>query len=76
MNTMQDSELIDLFGGTAATARHCHVTQSAVAQWRVKGIPRDQRVRMAEERPDLFPDEAIMLRGSGRKMARWLRDGR
>jgi hypothetical protein len=39
-----DLELIEAFGGTAATAKVCEVRPQAVSQWRVHGIPKPRRM--------------------------------
>lgn len=39
-----DLELIEAFGGTAATAKVCEVRPQAVSQWKVEGIPKARRM--------------------------------
>jgi len=37
---MNDHEIIDSLGGTAAVAQICGITPQAVSQWKRKGIPK------------------------------------
>ena len=37
---MNDHELIDSLGGTAAVAQICGITPQAVSQWKRNGIPK------------------------------------
>jgi DNA-binding transcriptional regulator YdaS (Cro superfamily) len=39
MRPVNDSQLIDLLGGTSALAAHVRVSQASVSQWRKDGIP-------------------------------------
>ena len=50
---MTDSELIDALGGTLKLAETCDVTQAAVSQWRVEGIPDGRRQFLALRFPRL-----------------------
>jgi DNA-binding transcriptional regulator YdaS (Cro superfamily) len=51
---MTDSQLIDAAGGTKAVAALCAVSQSAVTQWRDKGIPPARRMYLALKVPKVF----------------------
>jgi hypothetical protein len=50
---MTDSELLDALGGTQKVADVCDVTQAAVSQWRVDGIPDARRQFLALRFPRL-----------------------
>jgi len=51
---MNDTEIIDALGGTAAVAALCDVKQPSVSQWRTDGIPKARRQFLELLRPDLF----------------------
>ncbi|MDH4052228.1 MAG: helix-turn-helix domain-containing protein [Rubrivivax sp.] len=53
-----DSALIDLLGGSVATAALCEVTSQAVSQWRRQGIPPARRMYLRLLRPDVFEARA------------------
>ena len=50
---MDDNEIIDRLGGTAAVARICDVTPQAVSYWRKHGIPKSRMMYLVLR----FPDE-------------------
>lgn len=52
---MNDSEIIDAFGGTAEVARLCEVKPPSVSEWRKNGIPHARRKFLQLLRPELFP---------------------
>ena len=64
MRSMNDSDLIDLLGGTAAVAKRTGVRPASVSEWRVAGIPDSRRIELGaaiemvggarrwEQRPD------------------------
>lgn len=47
-------EIIDALGGTSKVAQMCDVTDSAVSQWRVNGIPKPQLRFLRLARPEVF----------------------
>lgn len=47
-------EIIDALGGTSKVAEICEVTDSAVSQWRVNGIPKYQLKFLRLAKPDVF----------------------
>ena len=47
-------EIIDALGGTSKVAELCDVTDSAVSQWRVNGIPKYQLRFLRVAKPDIF----------------------
>ncbi|HXS04844.1 MAG TPA: YdaS family helix-turn-helix protein [Rhodanobacter sp.] len=51
---MNDSQIIDLLGGTAAVAALCKVKQPSVSEWRRNGIPAARRQFLELLRPDVF----------------------
>jgi hypothetical protein len=55
---MNDSEIIDKLGGTGEVARICNVSDQAVSQWRLKGIPKARRMYLELIRPDVFKTSA------------------
>lgn len=52
--TPTPSEIIDAFGGTAAVARLCEISDGAVSQWRRNGIPKAQLRFLRRDQPDVF----------------------
>jgi len=54
MGHINDSDLIDLLGGTGAVAELCDVSSQAVSKWRRQGIPKAQRKFLRLARPDVF----------------------
>lgn len=48
-------EIIDLLGGTTATAELCDVQPPSVSEWRKTGIPRARLMFLKAVRPDIFP---------------------
>lgn len=52
--THPDSAVIDLLGGTAAVAKLCDLTDSAVSQWRNAGISKGWRRFLMEKHPSAF----------------------
>lgn len=54
MSNETDSAIIDMLGGTVATAKLCLVVPQAVSQWRRNGIPTARRMYLELARPDLF----------------------
>lgn len=46
---MSPSEIIDLLGGTSATARKARVRPSSVSDWRRNGVPEDKLIMLAAE---------------------------
>lgn len=55
---MDDSEIIDRLGGTAAVAALCEVKPPSVSEWRKEGIPRARRMFLKAIRPDAFEAES------------------
>lgn len=63
---LNDTQIIQLLGGTSAVSRLCGVSPAAVAQWKVKGLPQDKLYFLAAElekqshglmtRKELFPE--------------------
>ncbi|MDP2815749.1 MAG: hypothetical protein Q8O19_03615 [Rectinemataceae bacterium] len=53
MNT-DPNKIIDEIGGTNEVATLCEVTDGAVSQWRVNGIPRARLMYLKIVRPDVF----------------------
>ena len=51
---MNDSEIIDALGGTAAVAKLCNVKSPSVSEWRIEGIPSARRQFLELLRPDIF----------------------
>ena len=51
---MNSSKIIDALGGTLAVARLCQVTQGAVSQWRVNGIPKPRLMLLRLMFTDVF----------------------
>ncbi len=51
---MNDSQIIDLLGGTAAVARLCKIRSPSVSEWRKTGIPEARRQFLEVIRPDVF----------------------
>ena len=61
-----DTLIIELLGNTSEVARLCNVAPAAVAQWKIRGIPRGHLIFLGAElekqshglitRKDLFPD--------------------
>ena len=51
---MDDSHIIDRLGGTGTVAVICEVTDGAVSQWRVNGIPKPRRMYLQLLRPEVF----------------------
>lgn len=49
MRRMSPSEIIDLLGGTSATARKARVRPSSVSDWRHNGVPEDKLIMLAAE---------------------------
>ena len=47
-------EVIDALGGTSKVAELCDVTDSAVSQWRVNGIPKYQLRFLRVAKPNVF----------------------
>lgn len=47
-------EIIDALGGTSKVAQMCDVTDSAVSQWRVNGIPKPQLRFLRLAHPGVF----------------------
>ena len=47
-------EIIDALGGTSTVAKMSDVTDSAVSQWRVNGIPKYQLRFLRVAKPDVF----------------------
>ena len=59
ISTMRtDEQVIDALGGTSAVAVICEVSQPAVSQWKVQGIPRARRMYLELLRPDVFKQSA------------------
>ena len=52
-NDMNSSQIIDALGGTLAVATLCQVTQGAVSQWRVNGIPKPRLMLLQLMYPDV-----------------------
>lgn len=48
MQSLSDSQVIDLLGGTGTVAALCGVGASAVSMWRHDGIPAARRWQIAE----------------------------
>jgi hypothetical protein len=48
------SRVIDLLGGTSATAELCEVQPPSVSDWRHNGIPKSQEKYLRLLRPDVF----------------------
>jgi hypothetical protein len=46
---MNDSELIDLLGGTAAVARRTGARMASVSEWRKQGIPSGRRIELGAD---------------------------
>jgi hypothetical protein len=46
---MNDNEIIDRLGGTAAVARRVNARLSSVSEWRVNGIPESRRIQLGAE---------------------------
>ena len=46
--------VIDLLGGTNATARLCEIQPPSVSEWRKNGIPKAWRKYLKDIRPDVF----------------------
>lgn len=51
---MDNSNIIDKFGGTNEVARLCDVSPQAVSQWRNDGIPNARLMYLKLLRPDVF----------------------
>lgn len=51
---MNDSEIIEALGGTAAVARLCRVKSPSVSDWKKNGIPDARRQFLELLRPDVF----------------------
>ena len=47
-------EIIDALGGTSKVAELSDVTDSAVSQWRINGIPKHQLKFLRLARPEIF----------------------
>ena len=43
---MNDSDLIDVLGGTAAVAKRVRARAASVSEWRVSGIPEGRRIEL------------------------------
>jgi hypothetical protein len=55
MDTKHDpNTIIDMLGGTSATARLCEVRPPSVSEWRHKGIPKAQLKFLRAIRPEVF----------------------
>jgi hypothetical protein len=50
---MNDSDLIDVLGGTSKVAILCDTTPQAVSQWRKEGIPDARRLILSLSHPDI-----------------------
>jgi hypothetical protein len=46
---MQNSEIIEILGGTSKVSRLCGVSPAAVCQWRKNGIPEDRLILLATQ---------------------------
>ena len=44
-----DADVIAAYGGTARTARRWDVSQAAVSQWRITGVPPGHHYRMSKD---------------------------
>ena len=51
---IQANRVIDLLGGTGATAKLCETSPGAVSQWRRDGIPPARLMYLKLARPDVF----------------------
>lgn len=51
---IQANKVIDLLGGTGATAKLCETSPGAVSQWRRDGIPSARLMYLKLARPDVF----------------------
>lgn len=49
MANTKSSEIIDLLGGTAKTARRTQVKMPSVTKWRKNGIPKDKLIILAPD---------------------------
>lgn len=56
-SNIDPNQVIDLLGGTSATARLCEVQPPSVSEWRHNGIPKAQLKFLRAVRPDVFPDQ-------------------
>ena len=54
MLAMDANQIIDLIGGTVATAELCRVSPQAVSQWREDGIPEARLMFLQLARPEIF----------------------
>jgi hypothetical protein len=52
-------EIIDALGGTSKVAELSDVTDSAVSQWRINGIPKHQLKFLRLARPEIFTSLGI-----------------
>lgn len=50
--------IIDLLGGTAATARLCEIAPSSVSEWRTRGIPKARLQFLRLAKPEVFAESA------------------
>lgn len=51
---MNQNQIIDALGGTARVARLCEVTDAAVSQWRIEGIPKARLMFLRLAEPKAF----------------------
>lgn len=55
----QACRIIDLIGGTSATARLCNVEPPSVTEWKKNGIPNARLMFLKLARPDVFSEIAL-----------------
>lgn len=56
MDANTSNRVIDLLGGTSATAALCDVKPPSVSDWRKTGIPKAQLKFLRLARPDVFQE--------------------
>jgi len=71
---MENSEIIEILGGTSQVSRLCGVSPAAVCQWRKNGIPEDRLILLATQlemltngkfnRKERFPTKWQMIWGN------------
>jgi DNA-binding transcriptional regulator YdaS (Cro superfamily) len=71
---MENSEIIEILGGTSKVSRLCGVSPAAVCQWRKNGIPEDRLILLATQlemltggkfnRKERFPSKWQMIWGN------------
>lgn len=62
MKTRTTDEVIDAMGGTGSVAELCDLSDSAISQWRSKGIPKPWQRYLRLARPDVWADVAGIVK--------------